>query len=112
MLDVEALERYVTEELDGVVGQAYAEATVNITFTEGEVVETETETEIETEIETETETEIETETETETETKTETKPTTPPAKTGGCGSAIGTGLTVMLLTGVLGGAALLRKRED
>jgi 2',3'-cyclic-nucleotide 2'-phosphodiesterase (5'-nucleotidase family) len=106
MLDVEALERYVTEELDGVVGQAYAEATVNITFTEGEVVETETETEPETEPETETETE------TETEIKTETKPTTPPAKTGGCGSAIGTGLTVMLLTGVLGGAALLRKRED
>lgn len=35
-LDVEALERYIAEELGGVVGQPYAEAAVNITFTEGE----------------------------------------------------------------------------
>ena len=37
LLDVEVLERYIVEELDGVVGQEYAEAEVNITFTEGEL---------------------------------------------------------------------------
>jgi 2',3'-cyclic-nucleotide 2'-phosphodiesterase (5'-nucleotidase family) len=37
MLDVEALERYIAEDLGGVVGQEYAEASVNITFTEGEL---------------------------------------------------------------------------
>ena len=36
LLDVEVLERYIVEELDGVVGQTYAEAASNITFTEGE----------------------------------------------------------------------------
>ena len=35
MLDVEALERYIVEELGGVVGKEFAEATVNVTFTEG-----------------------------------------------------------------------------
>lgn len=34
LLDVEVLERYILEELGGVVGQKYAEASVNITFTE------------------------------------------------------------------------------
>ena len=33
MLDVEALERYITEELKGVVGAAYKDAQPNITFT-------------------------------------------------------------------------------
>ena len=36
ILDVEALERYISEELDGVVGQEYAEVKLDITFTEGE----------------------------------------------------------------------------
>ena len=40
MLDVEALERYVTEELGGTIGQKYAQAEANITFTEGEIVDT------------------------------------------------------------------------
>jgi 2',3'-cyclic-nucleotide 2'-phosphodiesterase (5'-nucleotidase family) len=44
LLDVEVLERYITEELDGVVGQKYAEADVNITFTEGEINTTKDET--------------------------------------------------------------------
>jgi hypothetical protein len=35
MLDVEALERYIGEELNGVVGQEYAEAKANITFVDG-----------------------------------------------------------------------------
>lgn len=37
LLDVEALERYIVEELDGVVGEKYQDTTVNITFTEGEI---------------------------------------------------------------------------
>ena len=36
MLDVEALERYIVDELGGVIGQEYAEVKTNITFTEGE----------------------------------------------------------------------------
>ena len=35
ILDVEALERYITEQLGGVIGQQYAEVGVNITFTDG-----------------------------------------------------------------------------
>jgi 2',3'-cyclic-nucleotide 2'-phosphodiesterase (5'-nucleotidase family) len=35
-LDVEALERYILEELDGVVDQKYADIVENITYTEGE----------------------------------------------------------------------------
>lgn len=41
MLDVEALERYVVEVLGGTVGSEYAEAKANITFTEGEIKDTE-----------------------------------------------------------------------
>ena len=37
MLDVEALERYITEKLCGVVGQDYSEIKANITFTDGEI---------------------------------------------------------------------------
>jgi 2',3'-cyclic-nucleotide 2'-phosphodiesterase (5'-nucleotidase family) len=37
ILDVEVLERYITEELGGVVGTEYAEAKNSITFTEGEI---------------------------------------------------------------------------
>lgn len=37
MLDVEALERYITEKLCGVVGQDYSEVKANITFTDGEI---------------------------------------------------------------------------
>lgn len=37
ILDVEALERHIVEDLGGNVGSEYAEAEVNITFTEGEV---------------------------------------------------------------------------
>ena len=36
MLDVEAVERYVTEVLGGEIGQQYQAAEPNITFTEGE----------------------------------------------------------------------------
>ncbi len=36
LLDVEVLERYIVEELGGVVGQQYADVAANITFTEGE----------------------------------------------------------------------------
>ena len=35
ILDVEALERYITEELDGVVGEDYARVKLNIIYTEG-----------------------------------------------------------------------------
>lgn len=35
MLDVEALEQYITEELNGVIGSEYAEAKINVTFTDG-----------------------------------------------------------------------------
>jgi hypothetical protein len=48
---------------------------------------------------------------TEPVTEPETKPEQKPNKKG-CFSVIDAGLTVMLLTGVLGGAILLRKRED
>ena len=34
MLDVEALERYIVEELNGNIGQEYANVETNITFTE------------------------------------------------------------------------------
>ncbi len=34
MLDVEALERYIVEELNGRIGQEYANVKTNITFTE------------------------------------------------------------------------------
>ena len=44
MLDVEALERYITEALGGVVGEGYQTDNPNIKFTEGVVVETEAET--------------------------------------------------------------------
>lgn len=37
LMDVEALEQYIVENLEGVVGEKYQEAEVNITFTEGEV---------------------------------------------------------------------------
>ena len=39
MLDVEALELYIDDKLGGTVGQDYAEAKSNITFTDGEIVE-------------------------------------------------------------------------
>lgn len=39
MLDVELLEKYFTENLGGVIGEAYAEVKTNITFTEGEVID-------------------------------------------------------------------------
>lgn len=39
ILDVEALEQYIVEELDGIVDQKYANVTANITFTDGEVSE-------------------------------------------------------------------------
>ena len=39
ILDVEALEMYITEKLGGSIGQEYAETKVNITFTDGEVIE-------------------------------------------------------------------------
>ena len=37
MLDVEALEMFITEKLGGVIGQEYAEVKENIKFTDGEV---------------------------------------------------------------------------
>lgn len=37
ILDVEAVEQYIVEKLNGVVGQQYQEVTPNITFTEGEL---------------------------------------------------------------------------
>lgn len=46
VLDVEALERYIVEDLGGVVGKEFAEATVNVTFTEGYSDSSEDETEI------------------------------------------------------------------
>jgi 2',3'-cyclic-nucleotide 2'-phosphodiesterase (5'-nucleotidase family) len=39
MLYVEALELYISDKLGGTVGQDYAEANANITFTDGEIVE-------------------------------------------------------------------------
>lgn len=39
MLDVEALESFIDDKLGGTVGQDYAEAKSNITFTDGEIVE-------------------------------------------------------------------------
>ena len=39
MLDVEALEKYISEKLGGTIGQEYAEANVNITFTDGEIAD-------------------------------------------------------------------------
>lgn len=35
LLDVDALEQYITETLGGVVGEDYKDVDVNITFTEG-----------------------------------------------------------------------------
>lgn len=39
LLDVEALESYITNELGGTVGQDYAETKVNIAFTDGEIID-------------------------------------------------------------------------
>ncbi len=39
VLDVEAMERYITEVIGGTVGSEFAEAAVNITFTEGKPVD-------------------------------------------------------------------------
>ena len=39
MLDVEALELYISDKLGGTVGQGYAEANANITFTDGEIID-------------------------------------------------------------------------
>ncbi len=40
VLDVEVLETYIIEHLGGTIGQEYAEMKPNITFTEGEIIET------------------------------------------------------------------------
>ncbi len=40
VLDVEALERYIVEALDGTIGEEYAEVKANITFTEGVIEDT------------------------------------------------------------------------
>jgi hypothetical protein len=37
MLDVEMLENFITQHLNGVIGEEYAEVKTNITFTEGVV---------------------------------------------------------------------------
>ncbi len=42
MLDVELLEKYITENLNGSIGQEYSKVTPNITFTEGEIEKTHT----------------------------------------------------------------------
>lgn len=34
VLDVEALEKYIAEQLNGIIGQEYANVNTNITFTE------------------------------------------------------------------------------
>ena len=39
MLDVELLEKYITENLGGVIGEAYAEVKTNIIFTKGEIID-------------------------------------------------------------------------
>ena len=39
ILDVEAVEQYIVEELRGTISQDYAETKVNITFTDGEIVD-------------------------------------------------------------------------
>ena len=39
MLDLELLEKYITENLGGVIGESYAEVKTNITFTEGEIID-------------------------------------------------------------------------
>ncbi len=39
MLDVELLEKYIVENLGGVIGQEYREVQTNITFTDGEIVD-------------------------------------------------------------------------
>ena len=39
ILDVELLEKYIVENLGGVIGQEYSEVQTNITFTEGEIVD-------------------------------------------------------------------------
>lgn len=44
MLDVEAIERYISEHLGGVIGQQYKDVNPNITFTEGEPIPPEEET--------------------------------------------------------------------
>ena len=39
MLDVEVLEKYITEKLGGVISEEYAETKVNIYFTDGEITD-------------------------------------------------------------------------
>ena len=39
MLDVELLEKYITENLEGVVSEDYAQIKTSITFTDGEIHE-------------------------------------------------------------------------
>lgn len=52
MLDVEALDLYISEVLNGVIGADYQQATPNITFIEGDVAETTDETAVEATVET------------------------------------------------------------
>ena len=40
MLDVEAVERYIVEALGGTIGEEYSQMKENITFTEGEIIDT------------------------------------------------------------------------
>ena len=39
VLDVEVLENYIVEHLDGVIGEEYARVKLHIAFTEGEVAQ-------------------------------------------------------------------------
>ena len=91
MLDIEAMERYMVEELEGRIGEEYAQAKVHITFTEGRV---ESETTVSTET-AEPETTIPDETTTASpEVTTPEEVTTEAENGGGCASILNGGILV------------------
>lgn len=107
MLDIEAMERYMVEELEGRIGEEYAQAKIHITFTEGRV---ESETTVPTET-AEPETTIPDETTTASPEVTTPEEVTTEAETGGgCASILNGGVLVCLAAISL--ALTVKKKQD
>ena len=107
MLDIEAMERYIVEKLDGRIGEEYAETQISITFTEGRV---ESETTVSTET-AEPETTIPDETTTASpEVTTPEEVTTEAEKGSGCAGILNSGVLVCLA--VISLALTVKKKQD
>ena len=107
MLDIEAMERYIVEKLDGRIGGEYAQAKIHVTFTEGRV---ESETTVSTET-AEPETTIPDETTTASpEVTTPEEVTTEAEKGSGCAGILNSGVLVCLA--VISLALTVKKKQD